>query len=592
MTEVGAARGPSPAPRTLTGFPAREPMRESFLRRQLLRVGAWYQWGEVLVDRLVSSALNPLHHTGTIAIFSLAVATVTGIYLFIFYRVGTEAAHRSIEEIMQHPLGIGSLMRSLHRYSSDAAILAAFLHGGKMLLSDRFWGARWVSWVTGIVFVGLVWITGATGYWLVWDMQAQWLSISTAKFLDVLPIFGGPLARTFLPGAQIQKFLFFIVLFIHITIPLLLALLYWLHVVRLARARFFPPRVVLWVTGVAFMAVSLARPALSAPPAELSTVPGVVPVDLFYFFYAPLTSFAPLTGWAMVFGTGLVAFTLPWVLRGRAPARAEVEGIACTGCMRCWKDCPYEAIIMAPRVNGESGKVEAVVNPARCVGCGICVGACDSAGILLGGQRVTLLGEAVGARLSRLRGEKARSSAAQTRAGRKARPVLVYACRLMTHFRGRLGADGTLAAVPNVTVMGLPCVGMLHPEMIEKSLDHGAAGVFVAGCIPEDCHYREGSLWLAERLEGKRLPKLKESLDGRLRVRWYSPVEVKRFISDVGAFSEELRQLTRSRSLRAGVPRGDAWRDALRCLSWFPGGWGPSPPFHSCSRERRRRCSS
>ena len=120
--------------------------------------------------------------------------------------------------------------------------------------------------------------------------------------------------------------------------------------------------------------------------------------------------------------------------------------------------------------------------------------------------------------------------------------MLVYACRLMTHFRGRLGADGTLAAVPNVTVMGLPCVGMLHPEMIEKSLDHGAAGVFVAGCIPEDCHYREGSLWLAERLEGKRLPKLKESLDGRLRVRWYSPVEVKRFISDVGAFSEELRQ--------------------------------------------------
>jgi len=247
-----ALRLPSKPP-AIALLPRRALIREPLPRRVLRRLGAWYQWGEVLINRLVSFPLNPLYYTGTIAVFSLAVATVTGIYLFLFYRVGSDAAHASIEGIMAHPFGIGALMRSLHRYASDAAILAAVLHGAKMLLNDRFWGARWIGWVTGIVLLGLVWITGATGYWLVWDVEAQWLSISTARFLDVLPIFGQPLSRTFLPGTQIQNFLFFIVLFIHITIPLLLGLAYWLHVMRLARARFFPPRLVLWVTGAALL---------------------------------------------------------------------------------------------------------------------------------------------------------------------------------------------------------------------------------------------------------------------------------------------------------------------------------------------------
>ena len=125
-----AEDAPTPRPRPappppFTIFPAPSRPTEPRHRRGLAAVGVAYQWVEVLLDRLVSAPLNPLYHSGTIAVFSLAVALVTGIYLFLFYRVGTEAAHRSIEDIMAQPLGIGALMRSLHRYSSDAALLAA-----------------------------------------------------------------------------------------------------------------------------------------------------------------------------------------------------------------------------------------------------------------------------------------------------------------------------------------------------------------------------------------------------------------------------------------------------------------------------------
>jgi ferredoxin/coenzyme F420-reducing hydrogenase delta subunit len=491
-------------------------------------VAAVHQWAQVLLDRVVSAPLDPLYHSGTIAVFSLAVATVTGLYLFVFYRVGTEAAHRSIEAIMAHPLGIGALMRSLHRYASDAAILAAAIHGLKMLLDDRFWGARWIGWVSGLALLSLVWVTGATGYWLVWDAQAQVLSVTTAKLLDVLPIFGEPLVRTFVDSTRIQTFLFFLMLFAHISIPFLLGAAYWLHVMRLSRARFLPPRVVLWVTGAALVAASLARPAVSGPPADLSRLPGAIPIDWFYFFYFPLTRLDPRVGWALVFGAGLAALALPWVLRGPAPARARVENLACTGCTRCWKDCPYEAIVMVPRHDGTRYRQVAVVNPAKCVGCGICVGACDSAGILLGDQPVSVLGDAVTGRL------RAAASAGE------AAPVVVYACRLMARLRDRVAPDGALVGVPGVTVMGLPCVGMLHPEMIGKTLAAGARGVFVAGCVPEDCPAREGSQWLGERLAGRRLPSARHLPEGRLAVRWYGAVEVGRFLRDVTAFRQEL----------------------------------------------------
>ncbi|HET8576913.1 MAG TPA: hydrogenase iron-sulfur subunit [Methylomirabilota bacterium] len=509
-------------------FPGATPPREPVHRRWLHSAGAVWQWAEVALDRLVSPPLNPLYHTGTIAMFSLAVALVTGIYLFLFYRVGTDAAHRSIEGIMAQPWGIGALMRSLHRYSSDAAVLAAGLHGFKMFLNDRFWGARWISWVSGLTLLALVWVTGATGYWLVWDMQAQVLSVTTAKFLDVLPVFGEPLVRTFVDAARIQNFLFFLILFIHITIPLLLGAVYWLHIMRLSRARFMPPRIVLWVTGAALLVASLLRPALSGPPADLGRLPGAIPIDWFYFFYFPLTRLDPRWGWGICFGLGLVAFVIPWALRGPTPPRAKVENVACTGCTRCWKDCPFEAIIMVPRQDGTRYKQVAVVNPAKCVGCGICIGACDSAGILLGDQPVSLLGHSVTTRLR----------AVSVPGG--APTVLVYTCRPMQHLARRLGADGAPKGMAGVTVMGLPCVGTLHPDMITKSLEAGAGGVFVAGCVPEDCPFREGSLWLAERLSGQRLPSLKEVPEGRLRVRWYSPVEVSRLLRDVRAFQEEL----------------------------------------------------
>ena len=68
----------------------------------------------------------------------------------------------------------------------------------------------------------------------------------------------------------------------------------------------------------------------------------------------------------------------------------------------------------------------------------------------------------------------------------------------------------------------------------------GARGVYIAGCVPEDCQAREGSELLAQRLNGSRLPRLKRVAPGCVRLDWYSPVEVRRFLRDLRAFQGAL----------------------------------------------------
>jgi coenzyme F420-reducing hydrogenase delta subunit len=180
---------------------------------------------------------------------------------------------------------------------------------------------------------------------------------------------------------------------------------------------------------------------------------------------------------------------------------------------------------MRPRSDSARFRFEAVVNPARCVGCGICVGACDTGGIVLGGEPVQVLTAVVAERLS-----------APRETGD--RPIVLYTCRLMTALQPSVDEHGRLA--DGTVVMGVPCVGLLHPDIIRKTIELGARGVYVAGCHPDDCQAREGSRWLAERLSGARLPKLRDVESAQVALRGYAPVEARRLQRDLAAFRGSL----------------------------------------------------
>jgi quinol-cytochrome oxidoreductase complex cytochrome b subunit len=97
-------------------------------------------------------------------------------------------------------------MRGVHRYASDAAVVAVAFHALRMFVQGRSWGPRTLAWVSGLILLFVTFVCGWTGFVMVWDVQGQVLAQAGARLLDVVPIFSEPISRAFtgeraLPGA-------------------------------------------------------------------------------------------------------------------------------------------------------------------------------------------------------------------------------------------------------------------------------------------------------------------------------------------------------------------------------------------------------
>ncbi len=458
-----------------------------------------------LLNQLAGWRYNPLYQSGSIAVVSLGVVLVTGLYLLLFYRIG--APYESMQRI-DAQLAAGRWIRGMHRYASDLAVAAVAVHALRMLLQGRCWGPRALAWLSGLVLLGLVFVCGWTGYVMVWDTQAQLFAVEGARLLDALPLFSQPIARTFSGERPLPGAFFFLNLFAHIALPIGLALLLWLHLSRVARPVLLPPRPLLWAMLLALFAASLLAPPALNPRADLFYVPGRVEIDLFYGFWLPgVRRLSPTRVW-LVLGVGLaIAGLVPWWARPRRSARlarSRGEESLCTGCLQCALDCPYDAIDMIP---GARGHAVARVDPARCVACGICAASC--APMAIGPPGRTGRDQLAAAR-------------AFVESGGCDRGVVAIACRNGAGGLAAAAAPGALAdagaedgAADGAPVLAVSCAGNLHTSVIELLLRSGAAGVLVATCPPRDCWSREGPRWLGERAFHGREAELHDRVDRR-----------------------------------------------------------------------------
>jgi ferredoxin len=449
------------------------------------------------VNRLYGWRGNPLYHSGVLAASLLGVVLVTGVYLLLFYRIG--APYESVRRITEE-IPLGNFTRTLHRYASDAAILAVVAHLLRVWLQRRTWGPRAMAWISGLLLLFVVWLLGWTGYVMVWDTVAEVLAREGARWMDALPLFSEPISRAFdgerpLPGA-----FFFLNLFAHVAAPIGLGVLFWIHVARVARAQLVPPKPLLWWTLGLLAVVSVVFPLRMEPPADLFTLPGRAEYDVFHVFFLPFTR--PLPAWAVwVLGGALTAALLlvPVFMKPKAaalPPPSVVDERSCTGCEQCYLDCPYEAIAMVDRTDGRPYLV-ARVNPDLCTSCGICAGSCAPMGI----------------------GPEGRTGRDQLRDAKRfqathpfgPRDVVIITCR-------RSGGTGVLDDLDGAPVFTVNCGGNLHSSVVEFLVRSGAGGVLVVSCPPRDCWNREGPVWLEQRLFHDREAELKARVDRR-RVR-------------------------------------------------------------------------
>jgi ferredoxin len=453
---------------------------------------------DAAATRLYGWRYHPLHQSGPVAVGLLVVLIVTGIYLLIFYRVG--APWTSVARIHADPI-LGRWMRSVHRYASDAMVVVVALHALRMFIQARSWGPRALAWVSGVFLLAFVFVSGWTGFVMVWDTFGAWLAMGGARLFDALPVLSEPVRRIFAGDRPIPGAFYFINLFLHVAVPLGVAGGLWLHVSRVARPVLLPPAVLSRILLVALLLLSIALPPPLPPEANPFTSPDVVPTDLFYAFWLPLAERWPeWAGWTGASAVFLLAVGVPWLTRRPrigSWAPSVVDERICTGCAQCPQDCPWEAISMRQRDDGRETLV-AHVDPALCVSCGICAGSCAPMGVgpplRTGRDQVASIREFV-------------STTDWSEPG-----IVAIACEnAAPSHRNALTAAGAL-------VRSVPCTGNLHTSSIELLLRGGAAGVIVFSCAPRDCRGREGPGWLEQRVHHEREAELQARVDRR-RVR-------------------------------------------------------------------------
>ena len=467
---------------------------------------------EAQFNHIFGNHLNPFYHLGTLTFFFFWVVLVSGIYVFIPFETSVLRAYQSVEYMTVDQWWLAGIMRSLHRYASDAAIITIFLHLLREFARDRYRGVRWFSWFTGIPTLWLVVLLGISGYWLVWDMLAQYIAIATAELIDWLPVVPSSMILNFLDGQVSDRF-FTLMAFLHILgLPVALVFLVWTHVSRISQVDIFPPRNLALGSLAALIVLSLIKPAVSHEAANLARAPMTLQIDWFYLnIYPFMDRFGPGWAWGISNGVTLLLMLFPWLPPRRDPPPAVVVLPDCTGCEGCARDCPFGAASMQPRSDGRlKTPFQSVIDPSLCTACGICLGACTtSSPFRQRNKKLTVGIDMPDFTLDRMRQET--DKALKNLSGEI--PIMVFGCDY--------GADLKPCQAPNTGVLSLPCTGMLNPAFLDYALRRGADGVVVTGCRSGDCFYRLGNRLVEERLARTRAPRLPKRTEAhRIHVAW------------------------------------------------------------------------
>ena len=283
-------------------------------------------------------------------------------------------------------------------------------------------------------------------------------------------------------------------MFLHIAIPLGMVMIMWVHTCKLTGNMWFPVKPIFIWSVVAVAAFCLVWPAPMLEGADLLSLSGIIPTDIFYGFWIPIVS-------NFSAGTSLILFVLGFIFLlsfplwckpklGEQLPKSEVKDDDCIGCNQCMHDCPFEAISMIPREDNHQNL--AIVDQNSCVSCGVCATACPTLAVGPPGRNGHDLLERARNFISSVDIEDS-----------KGPTILLAAC---TRNSGTSSVLETLAKNDQrYAVYPVNCSGTIHTDEL-KILLSKFDGVFVWNCTVRNCVNRLGGQLLLERIYSKRQP--------------------------------------------------------------------------------------
>jgi heterodisulfide reductase subunit A len=155
---------------------------------------------------------------------------------------------------------------------------------------------------------------------------------------------------------------------------------------------------------------------------------------------------------------------------------AWVDQEICSTCRICEQICPFSAIEMGVKDDGELGPAE--VLDAKCYACGLCVSACPSAAISFKFYSEEQLKAEINSLLQN---------------GGTEKKVIAFLCDECAYGTADEAGFMGLQYDPSVYIVRVPCISRVDPQLVLATLQEGADGVLVIGCLKERCHFLKGS---------------------------------------------------------------------------------------------------
>ncbi len=122
--------------------------------------------------------------------------------------------------------------------------------------------------------------------------------------------------------------------------------------------------------------------------------------------------------------------------------------------------------------------------------------------------------------------------------------IIAFACHYCAYTAADMAGSKRICYPPNVKIIRVPCTGKVDAIHLMKAIQKGADGAYVAGCLVGDCHFKNGNVRAAKRVEY--VQKLLEEIGisgERVEMITMSAGMGERFAETAAEFTEKIRKL-------------------------------------------------
>ncbi len=129
------------------------------------------------------------YYFGGISLLLFIIQVVTGMLLLLYYKGSAELAFESVQFISAK-VQFGWLIRSIHSWSANLMVLAAFIHMFSVFFTKAYKKPRELTWYSGFILLVLTMAFGFTGYLLPWNELAFFATKVGTEIPKSIPFIG------------------------------------------------------------------------------------------------------------------------------------------------------------------------------------------------------------------------------------------------------------------------------------------------------------------------------------------------------------------------------------------------------------------